>query len=244
MQIFNDVKNGFNDSAFTSRLARWTAQGNNVNIAATGITSISVIGTATSDATNSSSIYTLGRHVELLVTVAATNAIAGVRASALQHCGLTGLSMFAEWGPATGVSTTTTRAFCGMTGSNAVPTDVEPSSLTDMYGMGWDAADTNVQFFYNDASGTASKVDLGASFPVPTVDRTQVYQMRFWTDPNSGIINYHAKNLNNGVIVLGNVSTNIPAAATLVCPKVWMSAGGTSSVIGVSFYDMWIQSDR
>ena len=67
-------------------------------------------------------------------------------------------------GPAIGVSNTSKR-FCWLRNSPSAPTDVSPTTLVECFGMGWDDAnDTNIQIFHNDASGTATQIDLGSGF--------------------------------------------------------------------------------
>ena len=135
------------------------------------------------------------------------------------------------WGPATGVATTTNRAFCGLTNSTAAPTDVEPSTILNQVGMGWDAADTNIQMM----------VDLGASFPVPTTDRTAVYKLELFSPKGTTqSVQWRVTNLVSGAVAQGTATTDLPAATALLAPRVWMSVGGTSSVIGVALMSMYI----
>jgi len=59
------------------------------------------------------------------------------------------------------------RFFCGITKGNqfSAPTNVEPNTLTDIVGVCQLSSSTNMQVIYNDASGTATTVDLGSSYP-------------------------------------------------------------------------------
>lgn len=239
-----DIRSVYNDSAFTQRLRRWTAHGNNSSINAAGGPALTVTGTATNSATSNASVYDISGHLESLVTVASTSAVVGFHAPTLQQCLQTGFTFFCEWAPATGVATATNRAFCGLHNSTSAPTDVQPSGLTDLFGIGWDAADTNVQFMHNDNADTCTKVDLGSNFAVPTTDRTQVYQLRMYSLPSSGVVNYTLIDVNTGNTASGTISANLPALTTMIGPRVWMSVGGTSSVIGIAFYDMWLKSAR
>jgi hypothetical protein len=76
--------------------------------------------------------------------------VAGIRGGALQWtvggaaAGLGGFQLVWRWGPATGVATATHRAFVGMRNITAAPTDVNPSTLGAIVGMGYDSADTNI----------------------------------------------------------------------------------------------------
>ena len=183
------------------------------------------------------------------MTAASTTAAAGFRGAANQWtvgaatAGDGGFLSIMRWGPATGVSTATTRAFCGMR-QTAAPTDVEPSTLVNMVGMGWDAADTNIQIMQNDAAGTATKIDLGASFPVPTVDRTSVYEVALFSPPGTTqSVGYRVTDLVSGAETSGVITTDLPTNTTLISPVAQMTVGGTSSVIGVKIFSHYIETD-
>ncbi len=197
-------------------------------------------GTATASTLGTGSRRDRMPRIEYLVTVASTSAVAGWRSNVTRMTvgGASawegGFNTVMHWGPATGGATATHRGFCGLWDS-AAPSDVEPSSLTILVGMGWDAADTNIQFMHNDAAGTATKVDLGASFPVPSADRANTYRLEMYSPPGSTqSVSYRVTNLETGATATGVVTTNLPSTSTLLCNNLWMSVGGTNSVIGVA----------
>jgi hypothetical protein len=99
--------------------------------------------------------------------------------------------------------------------------------------MGWDAADTNVQMMHRNA-GAVTKIDLGASFPVPTVDRTTMYRLELYSAPSTTqAVDYKVTNLTTGNTTSGTITTNLPATGTALGWRAWCSVGGTSSVVGV-----------
>lgn len=209
---------------------------------------LAIVGSNVSAAMSSTNLYAYMRHLELLQTVAATTNVVGFRSAIAAHmrgnaAKIGGFYFACRWGPATGVATATTRAFCGMCADTAAPTDVETSTLLNMIGMGWDAADTNIQMFHNDASGAATKIDLGASFPVPVVDRAHVYEIQMYCPPNGSYISYEITDLVTDVVATGTISTNLPVNTTLITTKLQMSVGGTSSVIGVAMFLMYTESE-
>lgn len=215
-----------------------------------GIVNLTATGTATLFNSTITTKYTRMRLMEHLVTVAATTAVAGIRVSSSNllrgnAAGVGGFYFEMTWGPATGVATATHRAFAGLTVATTAPTDVQPSTLVDMIGMGWDAADTNIQLMHNDASGTATKVDLGASFPVPTADRTKVYRIRIWCAPNESKLNWEVCDCGTGAVVSGTTgaSTDIPANTAYLSPRGYCSVGGTSSVVGFGFMGLYFEGE-
>lgn len=225
----------------------WRAIPGASTLSAWGGASFTAVGTASASTPNQTNIHTHIPRVEYQVTVAATTAIAGFRTTTSlvtvggSVAGFGGFHFVGTWGPSTGVATTTNRAFFGLAAITSAPTDVEPSTAVNCVFMGWDAADTNIQMMRNDATGTCTKIDLGASFPVPTADRTSVYELEMYSPKGTTqIVYYRVKNLGTGALATGSFNTDLPTTTTAMSPRLWMSVGGTSSVIGVSFYGLWL----
>lgn len=201
---------------------------------------MSVTGTATAATWATTNVHTRTHRVDYLVTAAATTAVAGVRSSnpgavytRNLAAGYGGFRVTLIAGPATGVATATHRFFAGLANSTAAPTDVQPSSLVNMVGIGWDAADTNCQIMYNDGSGVASKIDTG--WAVPTTDRAVMYRIEISCAADAAGITYLATNMVTGLTVSGTLTTDIPSGTTALAPRAYASVGGTSSVVGLAF---------
>jgi hypothetical protein len=211
---------------------------------------LTATGTATANSPAATNRYSRIGKLDYLVTTAATTAVAGVRMTPLlvtigaSSAGDGGFDFKLKWGPATGGATSTHRGFAGLTGSTTAPTDVEPSTLVNMVGMGWDAADANIQIMHNDGSGTATKIDLGSNFPVPSADRANYYLLELYSPPGTTqIVGYRITDLLDGDVAAGLITTNLPSNSTLLAGRAWMSVGGTSSVIGIGFSSMTIETD-
>jgi len=219
--------------------------GNGTGVGTVGWT-ITGIGAATTSNVATTNRYTQAAGVEYLVTVAATTAIAGWRETAAQvffgnSAGNGGFEFYCRFGLATGVSTSTKRCFTGMTTSGAAPTDVNPSTIINMCGVGWDATDTNIQIMSNGGAGAATKIDTG--IPVPTVDRRSLYELTLVVLPNSTTLYYRFADLaEGGTVFIGNTSTDTPTQNSLLAARGWMSVGGTSSVIGYKLCQAVLES--
>jgi hypothetical protein len=175
--------------------------------------------------------------VEALVTTASTTAVAGFRINALPFRlgGIDGagwLYMRTVVRNATGAATPTHRAFFGLRGSSAAPTDVNPSILRDIVGLGWDSGDNNVSVIHNDETGNASKLSLGENFPRPTVNRSQAWDFTILSD-GQGNVYWAVISLANGATASGVINTDLPGPNTLLTFYSYASVGGTSSVIGI-----------
>lgn len=146
-------------------------------------------------------------------------------------------------GPDTGVTNASHRFFMGL-GDTAAPTDVNPSAQLRIAGIGYDAADTQVQFMHNDGTGTATKIALGASFPKPNADGTFAYRMRLYSPPGTTqSLSYEVTNLGNGVTASGTVTTDLPSSADFLTPKLYTSVGGVSAVTGVMLGPIMFQTE-
>lgn len=224
----------------------WAQSGGGTTLTVMGVAATAT-GTATTVSLATTNDFTLNPRLEYLVTVAATTAVAGWRsATATFNMGTSATNgglLYDTWfGNATGGATATTRCFVGIQASAAAPTDVEPSTLLNIFGIGWDAADANLQFMHNDGSGTATKVDLGASFPVPTSDRSVGYRLQMTTVSNSLVVNYTLTNVITLATISGTINTNLPANSVFLGGRGYISVGGTSSVIGVALHKQYIQA--
>jgi hypothetical protein len=94
---------------------------------------------------------------------------------------------------------------------------------------------------FNDGTATATKVDLGASFPVPTVDRTSIYKLELYSPKGTTqSVQWRVTDLVSGAVATGTQTTDLPSTTTLIAPTGWMSVGGTSSVIGVALMSMYL----
>lgn len=108
------------------------------------------------------------------------------------------------------------RQFYGMAGQTTdlnYSDSILVSSLTNIIGVGSDAADTNLQVFHNDATGTATKVDLGVNFPANRTAGaalTTVYSIELYNGSSSTEVKYCVKNKETGAVAMGILSTNLP----------------------------------
>lgn len=202
-------------------------------------------GTNTLIAIASTNRFTRMKRTTYLVTTAATTAVAGFRGANVvtvggNAAGDGGFFFVCRWGPSTGVATATTRALVGLR-SSAAPSDVNPSGLTSLVGMGWDNGDTNIQFMNNDAAGAATKTDLGTSFPRPNADNTSAYEIVMFSPPGTTqSVSYQITNLINGAVATGTKTTDLPTTTLLMGPYAYISVGGTSSVIGIALMGMYL----
>lgn len=114
------------------------------------------------------------------------------------------------------------------------------STLTNIIGVGSEVGDTNLQIFYNDATGTASKINLGASFPANRTagaEMTTVYSITLLNQPASTSVTYRVVNNETNAVATGTISTNLPASSQAL--NLFASrCMATASVTGSGQFDL------
>jgi hypothetical protein len=141
------------------------------------------------------------------------------------------------------VNTTGFQAFFGL--SNALGALAgDPSALTNMCGVGYDAADAstgNWFFMRNDAAGTATKVDLGTGMARGI---TEGLELVMYCKPNDTVLYVWIKNTDTGTVVLDtSYNTDLPAATTQMGFNCQVRNGAVASATGIEHANVYIIGD-
>jgi hypothetical protein len=224
-----------------------------------GGNTLTATGTATANALAITSFFTSLPRVEAAVTTAAVGVVAGWRtAQAWLRRG--GGSIFKPYssgfrirmivGIGRGAVTTDAarRFFAGLTSGNAAPTNVEPSSIANIVGFGYDTADTNIQLMHRDA-GAITKIDTGIAKAIGT-DNQGVYEIEIFARTNNlgaQPIICGIKDITNGFKksfdFIQEISTNLPNEDTFLGVRAWATSAAVSSVLGVTLFDITIDQE-
>lgn len=136
------------------------------------------------------------------------------------------------------------RGFFGMQKALvAAPTDgtttTAPSAYTDCVMFGYDGGETTLRVMRNDSSGSCTKIDLGAGFPV---DTTSMYRLRLYAAPNDSSISYEAVNCGTGAIATGFFSTDLPTNTQTLQPWIFVSSGTTNAAVAFFVASMVLEA--
>lgn len=222
----------------------WKPTFTGTGITAIGGPALTATGTATSAPWASTSLHTRVQRVDYLVTTAATTAVAGFRVAAATWRMTDGFHWIFRACPATGVAAVgTRRCFIGLQAATGAPTDVNPSTLLNIIGVGYDAADTNWQVMTNNGTGAAAKVDTGIARP--SSDRQTMYSVMIFSPPGGAWVGVRIVDEGTGATYeSAQLSADVPSATQVLCPNCYVSVGGTSSVVGIAFGGMWFDTDN
>lgn len=129
------------------------------------------------------------------------------------------------------------RHFCGLSVSSAIlpiSSTTTLESQTNIIGIGSDASDVNLQLFHNDGTGTATKIDLGASFPANksgAVTNQESYRLELFNEFASPEVKYRVTKLSNDTQIVGSISGNIPIG--FMQPQIVRTSGSTSQNVSL-----------
>lgn len=136
------------------------------------------------------------------------------------------------------------RFYMGMS-RNGVPTNVEPSTITDGFGVGHGAADTNLKIFYG-GSAAQTPIDLGANFPI-TGNNSDLYELVLSSERNSGNVYYKVTRLNTGNEAEGTITnsgaTVLPTNTSLISPWGFRTNNATAAAVTLDIVQAYIESD-
>lgn len=223
---------------------RIASPGTTTALSYTGMGAMTAVGTMSHPALSANSLRESTSRA--IVTSATTaNSASELRFAATQcwrgnGAGLGGFKAVFRFGISSTVATQ--RIAVGLWGATgATSTSAEPSAIVSGVWVGNDAADTNLQLMYNDASGTASKVNLGSDFVKN--QQNGMYELTLFCKPNDSKISYRVKRLDAAGEASGEVSTDIPTTTTFLAPHFYANNGGTASAVILDFYRYYLETD-
>lgn len=230
------------------KVGYWTAPGNGANPTSIG-TSGSITGTFTTRNVATSSFFESIRRGGF-VSATSAGSSAGARHAYIQfyHSTTTypnsGYFFVARFG----ISQTqpTYRWWVGMT-ATAVLSNAEPSTIQNAIGIGQDSTDSNIQFMTN-VTTTATKIDLGSSWPRPTAN-TEFYEFRLlgYGSDSTPVRYWSLEKLNpsDNRVIEGNTSgvSNQPLGSTLVSPQLWINNNDQAAAVAMDISMYYIETD-
>ena len=197
-----------------------TYRNNSTTADTTSGLTISTSGTNTARAVATTSYATRNIRMGVTASIVATGRYSGLRGGTLLWYVTGGFLYTGEFTISDTATATGTHNFWGLASSTSdlviggVSND-QPSALTNIIAFANDSGDANLQIMHNDASGTATKTDLGASFPsnrTAGAAITTIYSCYLYNSPGSSNVIYRIVNKETGAIAQGTLSTNLPAS--------------------------------
>lgn len=230
-----------------TRTGFWSSVGG-VNLApqAIGLVVPVVTGTLTTRTTATTNLFTSTRRASA-ASAASAGSSAGFRSDKLQFwlgnaAGLGGFRLVIRFGSGDSATVADARSFVGLVGVTTLLGNADPSSNTNIIGVGTDSTETTMSIMHNDGSGVATKVSLGANFPDHTID-TDLYELALFSAPNSGTVGYEVTRLNTGDVARGTITTDLPSTTQLMAIQHWRNNGPTALAVRAELVSAYIETD-
>lgn len=177
------------------------------------------------------SVYT--RRQRLGLTVAVTGNLGQARQTITYFNRNSNLHVLIGMGFAENCNNANVRAFAGIS-TTTLFSNVEPTALLNCFGIAKLTTSNNLHLVHNDGSGTATSVDLGASFPSNTIE-TDLYLLEIKT--NGSNLDYVVTRVNTGDTASGSVSTDIPAATQALNMGMYVvQSTGANTTTGIDYF--------
>jgi hypothetical protein len=197
-----------------------TFRNNSTTFDSTAGLTLSTTGTNTARSVATTSYAARGIRMGITASIVATGRYTGIRGSVLLWYVTGGFLYTGEFNISDTATAAGTHNFWGLASSTSdlVIGDIansQPSALTNIIAFANDSGDANLQIMYNDATGTATKTDLGSSFPsnrTAGAAITTIYSCYLYNAPGSTNVIYRIVNKETGAVAQGTLSSNLPAS--------------------------------
>ena len=231
----------------------WMPPGNSTVVPGVlGYTAPTVVGTATARNVVTSNFFNRLRRLGY-VSVATAAGLCEARVAVAQitigdGTGLGGFTKICRFGCSDAATVAGARQFVGVSASTAAATNVEPSTLTNVIGVGHGAADTNLKLYFG-GSAAQAPIDLGANFPVNTLS-VDAYELALFAHPFAATVGYLVTRLNTGQVASGTLSAataglQLPLNTTLLSyHKAWRCNNATALAVGLDIISDYIETNN
>jgi hypothetical protein len=135
----------------------------------------------------------------------------------------------------------TRRWFVGLVGVTTALGNAEPSSNTNIIGVGQDLADTTIQFMHGDGTaGTATRSNSAISSPATS----DLLEVRIFCAPNASSIQMSVEKFGTTPVDYDSgVSTDIPANTQGLALQTWCNNGTTAAIMGMDVASIYAETN-
>jgi hypothetical protein len=150
-----------------------------------------------------------------------------------------GFSVTSGFNMAENANDTAIRFFMGIRSSIGTYSNVEPDTLINLIGVCRLSTSNNLHLIHNDATGTATTIDLGSDFPANTVS-TDKYIFVLETVPTS--VYFRLERVGTSFVYERTITTDLPAADLgLVFGGYMVDTAGANTTTGFDWYGTYVR---
>lgn len=220
--------------------------------------SFTVVGTLAARTLASTSLFTRIRRLGYTSTAATAGSLFSIRNAAAQFstgtgAGLGGFFQSIRFAVTDAAAVAGARMFIGVSSTTAAPTNVEPSTLLNCFGVGQLSTDSTQMYLFYGGSAAQTAVGLGTGFPpIPAaagINNGIPYDFMIWCPPNSnGVVNWQLDRLDTGTSTSGTVTPGTPglqtpANTTMLNTWLFRTNNATALAVGVDIINIYTETD-
>lgn len=238
-----------------NRRAAWQPIGNATTVPILdGVSAPTALGTGTARSVATTNIATRIKRLGY-VSAATAGAFAGhfFLAGAQQYAigngaGLGGFHHISRFVVSDAAAVSGARQFIGWQNVVTTPTNVEPNSLINCFGLAQLSTDATQWYIVHGGSAAQTAIALGTSVGAPTLTNT-AWDLSFFCPPSSNnIVHYMLQNLSSGVLVSGTITgtagTVLPLSTALLALRAWRTNNATLLAVGLDIASHYIETDQ
>lgn len=234
------------------KIGIWSPPGNATTVPGVfGFGALTATGTATARNVASTNMVTRAQRLGY-VSAAAAGSLAGGRGPSAQYTiggggspALGGFFFVCRFAPSDAATVSGRRMFVGLSSSIAAPTNVEPSTLTNVIGVAELSTSSNLQIVYG-GSAAQTAIDLGSNFPGNTLS-VDLYELVLFAAP-TGTVHYKVTRLNTNHTaegqLTGTAGVALPAATTFLNFQGWVTNNATALAVALDIVSIYVETDQ
>lgn len=219
--------------------------------------SFTVVGTLTARTLASTSLFTRMRKLGY-VSAATGGALFSIRNGAAQFStgngsGLGGFFQSIRFAVTDAAVVSGARMFLGVSSTTGAPTNVEPNTLLNCFGVGQLSTDATQLYLFYGGSAAQTPVALGTGFPciqaTAGINNGIPYDFMIWCPPNSnGVINWQLDRIDTGTSTSGTVTpatlgVQTPANTTMLNTFMYRTNNATLLAVGMDIVNIYTETD-
>jgi hypothetical protein len=238
-----------------NRSARWQPIGNATTAPIVeGILAPTALGTATARTVATTNISTMMKRLGY-VSASTAGSLCGhyFLAGAQQYTlgtgsGFGGFHFVERFIVSDAAAVSGARQFIGFRNVVTAPTNVDPNTITNCFGLAQLQGDATQWYIVYGGSAAQTAIALGTTIGAPTLTNT-AWDLSFFAPPSlNNTVYYTVTNMGSGVTVSGTLTgtagTALPLNTALLAPCAWRCNNATALACGLDIASMYIETDQ
>lgn len=220
--------------------------------------SYTVVGTVAIRTLASTSLFTRIRRLGYTSTAATAGSLWSIRNGSAQFStgngsGLGGFFQSIRFAVTDAAVVSGARMFLGVSSATGAPTNVEPSTLTNAFGIAQLSTDATQLYLCYGGSAAQTAVALGTGFPciqaTAGIANGIPYDFMIWCPPNSnGVINWQLQRIDTntstgGTVTPATLGVQTPANTTMLNTYMYRTNNTTALAVGIDIISIYTETD-